>query len=568
MAALARQIEDKATNFRGRAQVRISHLAFPNPIRQIDENSLAQLKKAIIADGCLHKQYRIPAVIDDQILQTALNKARIDVDAFEIISLDDPPKLRFSKGTELECLDGQHRILAAKQIPLSEEEWWTLELYGKGLSNDARQSLRDGYFYSANYTDGEIFRHFRRCKLAGDENGEQHWRARYSQAKDRKLKQVLKRKDLLAALDSLLPVRGLWKAFHAGSVDILIIPKCDEEICHYIKCIKETWGKILEGDKSLMESTDEFTVEALQLRVPALSRFDAEFVQNQMTSGRLFPEIWDPAARQGITSRLMTIEHPIPTIHSLFKNLLYIEPAVRMIRDLIPKPWKGSLREALRFHFDAGSTEDALEIQIGEHSYATFTGNYEHSFDLAVRQIFLCAIRYSAKPPRQREHSYSIAGLADLAEKLGFSSSRISTLMKNDIYQKMVLDLLYRILPTQKAADIETGARPIVRELRELVNALGNPPADRSTPWSTVSGLGEPLSRRCGPEAWVLSDNDKDRNPDDLNHIFLDKMHIPLVGLGVGRVSVLSISNDPFISPFLDLYLEMSNWILLIVLHR
>jgi hypothetical protein len=97
-----------------------------------------------------------------------------------------------------------------------------------GLGEPARQSLRDGYSYSSGYTDGEIFRYIRRCQLDGDSLGEDRWRARYSPTKERDLKQLLERKILLTALDSILPIRGLWKAFHVGSLDIFLTLRFDE----------------------------------------------------------------------------------------------------------------------------------------------------------------------------------------------------------------------------------------------------------------------------------------------------------------------------------------------------
>ncbi|KAG9228366.1 hypothetical protein BJ875DRAFT_353675, partial [Amylocarpus encephaloides] len=114
-------------------------------------------------------------------------------------------------------------------------------------------------------------------------------------------------------------------------------------IARYIKHIKDTWDEICGGDVLLLGCIDESTVEAVQLRVPALSTYDSEFIQNQMISRRLFPEVLDLSTRQGITSRLLAIEQPIPTIHSLFKNLRYLEPAVEAIKTLIPKPIQETL---------------------------------------------------------------------------------------------------------------------------------------------------------------------------------------------------------------------------------
>ena len=259
-----------------------------------------------------------------------------------------------------------------------------------------------------------------------------------------------------------------------------------------------------------------------------------------MISGRLFSEIRDPSTRQRITSRLLDIEQPIQTLYSLLKNLRYLEPAVEVIKYLIPKPIKGTLREALWFHFSkAGCNEVSFDIQTSENSYSPFTGNHD-CFDLAVRQLFLCAIRHFATVPNQREYIYSVFGLAELARKLGFSSDEIDSLLKNDPYQRMVLDLLRRALPTQKPADIHVRAQSLVTELRELVDALSTVTTKRSTPWSTVSGLGEPLSRRCGPSAWAPSHHDNDGISDDANQVFLPQMHLPLADLQNGGEGISS----------------------------
>jgi hypothetical protein len=86
-----------------------------------------------------------------------------------------------------------------------------------------------------------------------------------------------------------------------------------------------------------------------------------------MISGRLFPEARDPSTRQGITSRLLALDQPIPTLHSLLKNLRYLEPAVEVIKHLIPKPITGTLREALRFHFcEAQYNEVPVDIKTTE----------------------------------------------------------------------------------------------------------------------------------------------------------------------------------------------------------
>lgn len=112
-------------------------------------------------------------------------------------------------------------------------------------------------------------------------------------------------------------------------------------------------------------------------------------------------------------------------------------------------------------------------------------------------------------------------GLAELARTLGFASKEIDSLLNNDPYQKMALDLLQRTLPTQKPADCYDKAQVLAKTLRELINSLSSAAVEESKPWLTVPGLGVPISQRCGPEVW-----DNNTDSDDLKHIFLHQMHL------------------------------------------
>ena len=123
---------DKAKHLRGWARVRLSHLAFLDPIRGEDKKITKQLERNLAKDGCHDEKYPIPAIIDDDVLQAALSVANVQPDSLKKSPLQHPLiKLRFPKGTTLEGLDGLHRQLAAKILPHA-ERWWTIELYGKG----------------------------------------------------------------------------------------------------------------------------------------------------------------------------------------------------------------------------------------------------------------------------------------------------------------------------------------------------------------------------------------------------------------------------------------------------
>ncbi len=124
---------DKLAKFKGTARVPITHLDFPHPVREIDRKAIKQLIRDFEGEGCIREEpsHRIPAVIDDSILEEALEKISLTAEAFKA-KADNPPILKLSSGVKLECLHGQHRVLAAKEHLAASQWWWVVDFYGTG----------------------------------------------------------------------------------------------------------------------------------------------------------------------------------------------------------------------------------------------------------------------------------------------------------------------------------------------------------------------------------------------------------------------------------------------------
>ncbi|ELR03750.1 hypothetical protein GMDG_06380 [Pseudogymnoascus destructans 20631-21] len=135
---------EKVAKLRGTARVRFDHLTFPYPIRSKDDKFIKQLKETFAAEGCLDEQHGIPAIIDDSTFQAALDRTLVDIDSLRIASGSQPPKLEFPENIRLECLHGQHRILAAKRYLPTKERWWTVDFYRKGEPEHANLPNRSG----------------------------------------------------------------------------------------------------------------------------------------------------------------------------------------------------------------------------------------------------------------------------------------------------------------------------------------------------------------------------------------------------------------------------------------
>lgn len=129
--------EDRSENYRGTVRVGLRRLAFaPEYSRQIDRKNVERLKKIFSRPGgCLRLSPPncIPAVIDQQDLDLAIQSTGTTLEALLGGSEKEPPMLKLAPDYLLQCLHGQHRILAALEVLEPRDEWWTVHLYLSGL---------------------------------------------------------------------------------------------------------------------------------------------------------------------------------------------------------------------------------------------------------------------------------------------------------------------------------------------------------------------------------------------------------------------------------------------------
>ena len=281
----------------------------------------------------------------------------------------------------------------------------------------------------------------------------------------------------------------------------------------------------------MFQYIDALTVKLAELRAPGVSKLDSEFLRKEMTS--MFSGIQDSALRTDIENRLRSVEYLIPSLKSLFKDLRYLEPAAKAIKSLLPESSKGTLRHNLRYLLTR-MKENSLAIQENEMSYSMVDGCFDDLFDLAIRELFLCAMRYFAYPANistkkdMNPIKQTLNGpkrflgykLRDLAYRLGFE---LPTAVDNyeDPVERLLADLLSS-LPKEIFKLDSNVPLNFSRSFKEyLANSIITTPSSTHPPITTVA-MGEPLSRRSG-RACGDPQGDNDRS-----HLFLRKMHCPL----------------------------------------
>lgn len=126
--------ESKILNLTGTARVRLSQLLFLNPIRPIDRKIIDALKRDFKAEGCLQHEIdcSVPAIISDASRTLALEALNVSAERFKATSRNRPAEFELPSNVQLQCLHGQHRIVAATEYLPSGDRWWLVDIYGEG----------------------------------------------------------------------------------------------------------------------------------------------------------------------------------------------------------------------------------------------------------------------------------------------------------------------------------------------------------------------------------------------------------------------------------------------------
>lgn len=131
-SSLAAEREEK---FRGTAKVDLNDLTFAHPpIRKYSAKNEEWLLSAFQTDGCspLLVDHHIPAVIDHASLQDAISISNTSSNTLLSKHSHYWPKLTFKQGFKLLCLQGRHRVGAARKHLEEGYRWWIVDLYSDG----------------------------------------------------------------------------------------------------------------------------------------------------------------------------------------------------------------------------------------------------------------------------------------------------------------------------------------------------------------------------------------------------------------------------------------------------
>ncbi|KAJ5216815.1 hypothetical protein N7468_009823 [Penicillium chermesinum] len=456
-----RLVTERHRKYQGTAKINISQIVpHPSVSQHLNARNVQRLCEVFEKEGCrrLDLYNHVSAVVSSQHLHDALRLAQVS--AAEMMT-DQPnryPYLQFNTD-QVKCLHGQHRLKAGEEHLPPIDQWWTVDLYSDDISAGLQTAIVEEYSNEKSPTDGEIYRKVRQYRYEANAHFENRWLARLSENKARRLRGLESHPNVRSAFDSLLAIPALVvHGMQIGSFPQALAICCDEEIVHALNKLLEFWSSLLENDRIKMLKVDPHTVEVLQLLAPGVSSKDRITVKGLVHSGEVFPG-FTASERSSIWKRLRNIEGVIPSLHTFFKNLWYLESCANCMKRLVtPTKSFPTIKSAMRAAFLPSDPDSArFPIQISESEFRECSNTHVDHAELGYRQLWLYAMRHYprlskkrqkkdhiAKPQHETVDDMTLYDMAILAKKLGFKSPEIEELIQESPDRQIARDALLK----------------------------------------------------------------------------------------------------------------------------
>ena len=140
--------KEKSIKYSETAHIKLKWLHFQwNEPRELNKKNVQDLISCFQKD-ChrLNIHNHIPAIIDQQDLDSALRVSGILKGVLLTNLQHEYPELDFWADYQLECLHRQHRIQVAQQVLSPSNRWWTVDLYLTGMMTSFFFTLADRKF--------------------------------------------------------------------------------------------------------------------------------------------------------------------------------------------------------------------------------------------------------------------------------------------------------------------------------------------------------------------------------------------------------------------------------------
>ena len=235
---------NESLQFRGLARVDLATLNFEHASsrghRDSSEPNVKRLINIFRKDRCRRceaanfvkvrvNQEQLDAVLASQNLHLPQQPPK-DWKAFPVLNLPS-----------IDCLNGLHRVLPARQYLDKNDQWWVARVYIGGptpcrlfawsaltfvdLQRSCCKSVAEEFINEKGHSNGEIFRKIRDYHKNGEGDDEGRWWARLSKDNGKDLRQLLKDERFERVFDAMLSWPGLFRQI---TLRLSVRLKCDE----------------------------------------------------------------------------------------------------------------------------------------------------------------------------------------------------------------------------------------------------------------------------------------------------------------------------------------------------
>ncbi|EFY90693.1 hypothetical protein MAC_03273 [Metarhizium acridum CQMa 102] len=422
--------------FVGTAQIQLEKFTFPFSREKIP-SAINYLAK-IFEENCDHAANQIPVCVSRGELDRILEHSHVHNDA---LTQQRPPYPQLHPAATVRCLQGRQRYEAALQV-LGPQTWWSVRLFC--IPSDCRLDVLlkreiNDLSFETSYSDGEVFRRIYSYQLEGEQELADDWRLRLSTYKQGKgLPRLLGMENIAEILYELTSYPGLKNGLKLGNIESHLATHCDEEMCHYLRHVKEVWRKITLNNPEVQQATDDETVRALERLAPSASRNDSRTIRELMLSRKLFSTIFSRILRDEIEEQLLQIGVVIPSIETFHDNMGYLSIGMSILREnIVGDKIRGTMAQAMQNIWQP--RENLIEHAEGQY----YLLPRQPSFFLAYHVLFISAIRNFPRlskigPLRERRLSPVKSGIEEtylerfltLAQALGFTSHRLESKLR------------------------------------------------------------------------------------------------------------------------------------------
>ncbi|KAF8449976.1 hypothetical protein BGX38DRAFT_1303277, partial [Terfezia claveryi] len=209
---------------------------FPESIRPIGRKRVANLERVFKTEGCKKDNYPLVVILSRagcvvgraNFIKVVAGKHYQDFQAIKLNNSERNPE----DGRSINCLKGQHRIVAAREFLIGVSQCWPVQVY-RELTEEQKRHIIEGISFTASFTDGQILREVL--------EGRDDWKARFTGDDLKTLRRIEKHDDLWASLKKLTKFCGLWdyESINLGAFKSISIVRHIPELTRYLGIIHD-----------------------------------------------------------------------------------------------------------------------------------------------------------------------------------------------------------------------------------------------------------------------------------------------------------------------------------------